>query len=42
MTVSASVVALLGFGIWQSWWISTLGLVAACAVAVLPPRDEAR
>lgn len=33
------VVALLGFGIWQSWWIGAIALVAMASIAILPPRS---
>jgi O-antigen ligase len=36
LVAATAVVALLGFGIWQSWWVATLGLVSMCAVAILP------
>ncbi len=39
VVAAIAVVALLGFGIWQSWWIAAISLVAALTVAVLPPRD---
>jgi O-antigen ligase len=35
---SALIVALLSFGIWQSWWQSTLWLVAALYAANMPPE----
>ncbi len=40
VVAAAAAVAFLGFGIWQSWWVGTLGLVSMCTVAVLPPRTE--
>lgn len=37
--VAATVaVALVGFGIWQSWWVGALGLVAMSTLATLPPH----
>lgn len=36
--VATVTVALLAFGIWQSWWIGAIGLATACAAAILPPR----
>lgn len=40
LVAATAVVALLGFGIWQSWWVAAIGLVAMCAVAVFPPRMD--
>lgn len=34
MAVAAFVMANLGFGIWQNWWLATLGLTAAVTAAV--------
>ena len=36
-----SVPFLVGFGVWQGWWIATLGLVAASAVLTARPPQPA-
>lgn len=38
---ATAVIALLGFGIWQSWWIAAIGLVSALTIATLPARSAA-
>lgn len=38
---SALIVALLSFGIWQSWWQSTLWLIAALYAANVPQKTDA-
>jgi O-antigen ligase len=37
MTVTAFGIACLSFGIWQTWWVATLGLTAGLAVALAKP-----
>lgn len=38
----AFTIAQLGFGIWQGWWMGTLGLIAVIVVAIAPVSDQAR
>jgi len=33
MTACALSIAQLGFGIWQGWWMTTLGLMVVIAIA---------
>ncbi len=40
--VSAIVIALAGFGLWQSWWIASLMLGSALLVAILSPAAPSR
>lgn len=35
-------IAQLGFGIWQGWWMGTLGLIAVIVVAIAPVSEQAR
>jgi len=39
--VSALVIALLSYGIWQAWWLSALFLTAATYAAIVPGPDPA-
>lgn len=36
-TACAFTIAELGFGIWQGWWMATLGLTAMIVIAAVPP-----
>ena len=37
---SGFVVAQLGFGVWQGWWLATLGIAAIYVLAVIPKSDR--
>jgi O-antigen ligase len=36
----ALTIAGLSFGLWQNWWMATLGLIAVLSAALNPPADE--
>jgi O-antigen ligase len=36
---SGFVVAQLGFGVWQGWWLATLGIAAIYVLAVIPKAE---
>ena len=40
-TACAFTIAELGFGIWQGWWIATLGIVAVISMTVVTPGAPA-
>ncbi len=40
LLVTGAAIASAGFGIWQSWWLSTIWLSVILAVAVSPRRED--
>jgi O-antigen ligase len=40
LAVAALGIACLSFGIWQNWWVATLGFTAAVATALAGPNKE--